>query len=79
MPTFRLPRLQPIRYPTLEGHDVVYGLRLVIPIYAAKGDAQGWVAEVGKIGDDALRTHLLGNFVGCADNLSASPSSVKTF
>lgn len=44
----RLPRLEPIRYPALEGEDVVWGLRLSIPSYAAKGDAMGWIAEIGR-------------------------------
>lgn len=66
----KLPRLQPIRYPAQEGQDVVFGLRLTIPNYAVKGDAHGWLFEVGKISDDSLKTHLVGSFVGCADNLS---------
>lgn len=62
-----LPRLQAVRYPANEGDDVVYGLRLTIPDWS-NGGGKDWIAEVGKIPDDSLRSHLLGSYVGLADN-----------
>jgi hypothetical protein len=65
MPLFPLER---IRYPTEEGQDTIYGLRLTL---GEKGD---FVAELGKIGDDTLRDNLLGSYVGLADNCECTTS-----
>lgn len=72
-----LPRLQAIRYPCARGEDVVYGLRLSIPSFppssssgtkAASGSADSFYVEVGRIPDDSLKSHLVGQYVGLADN-----------
>ncbi|KAM0751035.1 hypothetical protein T439DRAFT_325192, partial [Meredithblackwellia eburnea MCA 4105] len=79
----KLPRIQAIRYPADEGQEVVYGFRLSIPSYARKNDARGWIAEVGKVPDDGLKSHLVGRFMGCADNFYYfrvdSPEQSHTF
>lgn len=64
----QLPKLQAIRYPTVEGGDVVYGFRLIIPTRGKGVTAGGWMAEVGKIPDDSLRSHLVNSYVGLCDN-----------
>lgn len=60
----RIPpvRLEAIRYPTDEGQEAMYGLRLTV------GDKEDLVAELGKLGDEHLRDNLLETYVGLADN-----------
>lgn len=60
-----IPRIQAIRYPTLPGEDVVYGLRLSVSPWPLHSPAcntfrKDWSAEIGKISDESLKSHLVG-------------------
>ncbi|GAA5904064.1 hypothetical protein JCM6882_003815 [Rhodosporidiobolus microsporus] len=59
-----LPRIQPCRYPTEPGGDVVWGFRVV----SSPEAATQWAIEVGKIGDDALKGRLAESYVGLSDS-----------
>lgn len=61
----RLPKIEPVSYQTAPEKDIVYGLRLSIPKWGNEGDFE---AEIGKISDDQLKTRLLSNYIGLADN-----------
>ncbi|SCV71888.1 BQ2448_4582 [Microbotryum intermedium] len=62
-----LPRIEAIAYPPQLGHDIVYGLRVVIPT-TSQGKPDQLLLEIGKIPDDQLKGRVLDSFVGLSDS-----------
>ncbi|SCZ88725.1 BZ3500_MvSof-1268-A1-R1_Chr2-1g04595 [Microbotryum saponariae] len=62
-----LPRIEAIAYPPQPGQDIVYGLRVIIPI-TSQGKPDQLLLEIGKIPDDQLKGRVLDSFVGLSDS-----------
>lgn len=68
-----IPRIQAIAYPAEPGQDLVYGLRVTLPLARNKWandrtPPKEWSFELGKVPDDGLKTRVESSYVGLSDN-----------